>query len=98
DITLEHGVPHGIACSFSLPLVLEMALGADPEADAALLSIFDATTPAAAIASLRSFLQQLGVATDPTHYGVTPDACDVLMHKAASGPRGRNFIRAMADA
>ena len=26
DITLQHGVPHGIACSFSLPLVLEMAL------------------------------------------------------------------------
>src|SRR2546427_12299573 len=44
DITLRHGVAHGIACSFSLPLVLEMALGADDQADAALLSIFDAAT------------------------------------------------------
>jgi hypothetical protein len=57
DITLQHGVPHGLACSFSLPLVLEMALGADAAADAALLSIFDAGTPAAAVERLRSVLQ-----------------------------------------
>ena len=93
DITLQHGVPHGIACSFSLPLVLEMALGADPQVDAALLSIFDAMTPAVAVQRLQAFLQQLGVATDPAHYGVMPDDWQAMVHKAASGPRGRNFIR-----
>ncbi|RGE42422.1 iron-containing alcohol dehydrogenase [Comamonas testosteroni] len=96
DITLQHGVPHGIACSFSLPLVLEMALGADAVADAALLSIFDAMTPAVAVERLQNFLQNLGVATDPAHYGVQPDAWQAMVHKAASGPRGRNFIRALA--
>ena len=95
DITLQHGVPHGLACSFSLPLVLEMALGADPIADAALLSIFDASTSAVAIERLRAFLQGLGVATDPAHYGVAPDDWQAMVHKAASGPRGRNFIRAL---
>ena len=95
DITLQHGVPHGLACSFSLPLVLEMALGADPVADAALLSIFDASTPSVAIERLRAFLQGLGVATDPAHYGVAPDDWQAMVHKAASGPRGRNFIRAL---
>ncbi|MDR0216624.1 MAG: iron-containing alcohol dehydrogenase [Comamonas sp.] len=95
DITLQHGVPHGIACSFSLPLVLEMALGADPVADAALLSIFDAMTPAVAVQRLQAFLQQLGVATDPAHYGVAPDDWQAMVHKAASGPRGRNFIRTL---
>ncbi len=93
DITLQHGVPHGIACSFSLPLVLEMALGADPQVDAALLSIFDAMTPAVAVQRLQAFLLQLGVATDPAHYGVMPDDWQAMVHKAASGPRGRNFIR-----
>ena len=93
DITLQHGVPHGIACSFSLPLVLEMALGADPQVDAALLSIFDAMTPAVAVQRLQAFLRQLGVATDPAHYGVMPDDWQAMVHKAASGPRGRNFIR-----
>ena len=96
DITLQHGVPHGIACSFSLPLVLEMALGADPIADAALLSIFDAMTPAVAVERLQHFLQNLGVAIDPAHYGVAPEAWQAMVHKAASGPRGRNFIRALA--
>jgi alcohol dehydrogenase class IV len=65
DITLQHGVPHGMACSFSLPLVLEMALGADPVADAALLSIFDAMTPALAGERLRAVLHQLGVPPTP---------------------------------
>lgn len=98
DITLQHGVPHGIACSFSLPLVLEMALGADAGVDHALLSIFDARTPGLAIERLSSFLQQLGVATDPAQYGVSPTAWQGLLQKAASGPRGRNFIRAQLSA
>lgn len=96
DITLRHGVPHGLACSFSLPLVLEMALGVDDVADAALLSIFDASSAGAAIESLRSWLHQLGVATDPAHYGVAPADWSALLQKAASGPRGRNFIRQLA--
>lgn len=96
DITLQHGVPHGIACSFSLPLVLEMALGADDVADAALLSIFDASTAAVAVQRLSAFLQSLGVATEPERYGVTPQDWAAMLHKAASGPRGRNFIRSLA--
>ena len=96
DITLQHGVPHGIACSFSLPMVLEMALGADDMADAALLAIFDASTPASAVERLTRFLENLGVATDPSRYGLAPDAWQDLVHKAANGPRGRNFIRALA--
>lgn len=95
DITLRHGVPHGIACSFSLPLVLEMALGADAEVDSTLCSIFGAATGAEAIAHLRAWLQQLGVATDPAHYGVAPDQWDAMVIHAASGPRGRNFIRSL---
>lgn len=93
DITLQHGVPHGIACSFSLPLVMEMALGVDDSVDAALCRIFDANAPAAAVLRMRNFLEQLGVHTDPTHYGVSAQAWQQMVHKAASGPRGRNFIR-----
>lgn len=95
DITLRHGVAHGIACSFSLPLVLEMALGADDQADAALLSIFDAATGELAVQRLRNFLEGLGVATDPAHYGVPGDEWQQLLQSAASGPRGRNFIRTL---
>ena len=93
DITLRHGVAHGIACSFSLPLVLEMALGADEAVDAALLSVFDAATPQAAVARLRSFLNSLGVATEPASYGVADDDWHAMVQAAARGPRGRNFSR-----
>jgi phosphonate metabolism-associated iron-containing alcohol dehydrogenase len=98
DITLHHGVPHGIACSFSLPLILGMALGSDAQVDAALLSIFDTSTPAIAQQRLSDFLQSLGVATDPTQYGVQPQEWNAMVNKAANGPRGRNFIRSVASA
>jgi phosphonate metabolism-associated iron-containing alcohol dehydrogenase len=79
----------------SLPLVLEMALGADDGADAALLSIFDAATGDLAVQRLRSFLEGLGVATDPARYGLAEQEWQQLLHSAASGPRGRNFIRTL---
>lgn len=96
DITLAHGVVHGIACSFSLPQVMELALGVDPDVDAALRSIFEADGDQTAVARLRAFLEGLGVATDPAHYGVAPAQWQALLQSAARGPRGRNFIRALA--
>ncbi|MEI2415383.1 iron-containing alcohol dehydrogenase PsrA [Orrella sp. JC864] len=96
EITLRHGVAHGIACSFSLPLVLEMALGSDPQADRALLAIFEAASPEAAVARLRQFLHGLGVATDPADYGVSAADWAQMVRSASQGPRGRNFIRAIA--
>ena len=96
EITLRHGVAHGIACSFTLPWVLEMALGQDPRVDQALLEIFGASTNAQAVTLLRGFLQALGVSTDPSGYGVNPDEWDAIVKTASLGPRGRNFIRAMS--
>ena len=42
DITLSRGTPHGIACSFSLPRIMQLAAGRDPALDALLLSAFGA--------------------------------------------------------
>lgn len=33
EMTLRHGLPHGIACSFTLPMVLGLAWGRDGERD-----------------------------------------------------------------
>ena len=96
EITLHHGVTHGIACSFSLPLVLEMALGSDAETDQALRGIFRADSNETAIATLRDFLNGLGVATDPADYGVSANDWGDMVRMASQGPRGRNFIRAFA--
>jgi phosphonate metabolism-associated iron-containing alcohol dehydrogenase len=95
DITLQHGVAHGIACSFSLPQVMQLAFGRDVQVDALLLQIFGAASPARAITRLTAFLEELGVSTNPADYGIADD-WDQRLQRALQGPRGRNFIAASA--
>lgn len=96
DITLSHGVVHGIACSFSLPHVMRLAFGKDAQVDALLLQIFDAADTDVAVERLTSFLEGLGVSTDPASYGIV-DSLDGLIQQALQGPRGRNFISNIAN-
>ena len=91
DITLKNGTIHGIACSFSLPIVMRWATGADPHCDAALRRIFGRDLEAGA-RQLEEFLQGLGVKTDPSAYGVSAVEWSQLVDKALEGERGRNFI------
>ena len=42
-ITINHGVQHGIACSFSLPIVLRSMEGVNQEAESRLQKIFNDT-------------------------------------------------------
>ena len=41
DMTMHHGLPHGIACSFTLAMVLQRAIGKSAERDAVLARVFD---------------------------------------------------------
>jgi len=91
DITLKSGTIHGIACSFSLPIVMRWATGVQPQCDAALRRVFGADLDAGA-ERLEAFLKNLGVRTDPAAYDITPSEWDRLVDKAMQGERGRNFI------
>ena len=91
DMTLNHGLPHGIACSFTLPMVLGRAIGADAQRDAVLAQIFDCPLRDAP-AALEAFLATVGVSTDFASYGVDQAEADAMIHKALDGVRGRNFI------
>jgi phosphonate metabolism-associated iron-containing alcohol dehydrogenase len=93
DMTLHHGLPHGIACSFTLPLVLERALGADAGRDAVLARIFDGDL-ASAPRRLTQFLEELGVSTRFASYGVSDARRDEMIAAALEGVRGKNFIGA----
>lgn len=93
DMTLQHGLPHGIACSFTLPLVLARALGADAGRDAVLARIFDRALPEAP-ARLTAFLEGLGVSTRFETYGVSEAQAAGMIEAALDGVRGRNFIGA----
>jgi phosphonate metabolism-associated iron-containing alcohol dehydrogenase len=91
EMTLRHGLPHGLACSFTLPLVWRSARGADPARDEVLSRIFgaeEADPPAA----LERFLHGVGVATRFEAYGVGAGDARRMIEHALEGARGRNFI------
>lgn len=90
-ITLHHGVPHGFACSFSLPLVMRAAIGIDGDCDAALRRIFGTKLETGAL-RLTNFLEGLGVSVDAADYGVAKDEWRDLIEAAFAGERGRNYI------
>lgn len=97
DMTMHHGLPHGIACSFTLPLVLQRALGADAGRDAVLARVFDCPL-ADAPAFLTAFLEQLGVSTRFESYGVSEAESRKMITNALDGVRGKNFIGAATPA
>jgi phosphonate metabolism-associated iron-containing alcohol dehydrogenase len=97
DMTLHHGLPHGIACSFTLPMVLERALGADAGRDAVLARIFDGGLRNGP-GHLARFLEELGVSTRFESYGVTAEEAQRMVSAALDGVRGKNFIGARAGA
>lgn len=92
-LTLRHGLPHGIACSFTLPQVLERATGRSPGRDRVLARVFDVAL-ADAPDALREWFERLGVSTRFEDYGVTEEESQALFESALAGPRGRNFIAA----
>ncbi len=90
EMTLRYGLPHGIACSFPLPMVLQRAIGQDAGRDAVLKqALGDLTT---APARLAAFIERLGVRTSFADYGVTKEQAEQMVAHALTGARGKNFI------
>jgi alcohol dehydrogenase class IV len=91
EMTLRHGLPHGLACSFTLPLVWKLASGADPARDAVLARVFGAGV-AEPWTRLAAFLQQVGVKTAFSEYGVGAAEARGMIELALGGARGKNFV------
>lgn len=95
EMTLHYGLPHGIACSFTLPLVLGLAWGHDKARDRTLQRIFGNDLNQAQH-QLREFLHSLDVKTEFSDYGVTAEQAEQMINFALQGARGKNFIGALA--
>jgi alcohol dehydrogenase len=95
-ITLRYGVPHGIACSFSLPMIIRSVAQAGGICAEGLGAIFDADADAAA-ERMSAFLAGLGVATDFRSYGIGDEEFHDLIVLAFDGERGQNFIGRKED-
>ncbi len=91
EMTLRFGLPHGIACSFSLPLVLQRALGRRADRDQVLGEALGEPL-ADAPERLAAFIESLGVRTRFADYGVGDDEAERMVAQALTGARGRNFI------
>ena len=89
-MTLRHSVAHGIACSFTLPMVLRSVSETGGLARDGLTAIFGANLKAGAD-RLETFLGDLAVSTDFRTYGIEPGAWAKLIVEAFDGERGQNF-------
>lgn len=98
-VTLEQGVPHGLACGLWLPTACRLAQGRDERVDWLLSQVFNAipaqpglTGSAESALLLQRWLAEVGVQADPAFYGVL-DA-EQRIQEALGSSRGRNFIAA----
>lgn len=91
EMTLRHGLPHGIACSFPLPMVLELAIGQRADRDQVLEQALGAPL-ADAPRRLSAFIESLGVKTRFADYGVGEEEARKMVLHAQGGARGKNFI------
>mgnify|MGYP001158936286 FL=1 len=92
-VSLNHNLEHGIACSFTLPLVMRRAIGSDTVCDETLREIFGNDLHNGAD-QLEEFLCNLEISTDPDDYGIPATTFKKYLNDALTGERGRNFIAA----
>ncbi|HEY0220440.1 MAG TPA: iron-containing alcohol dehydrogenase PsrA [Afipia sp.] len=90
-ITLRHGIQHGIACSFSLPMILRSMQGVGGLCGQSLTQIFGSDFNAGAD-QLDGLLGTLGVSTNPLDYKIGKDEWVELISDALEGERGKNFL------
>ncbi len=90
-VTLHYGVPHGIACSFTLPTILKSVSDIGGLRGKALRQIFGADLVVGAD-MLAGCLRDMNVDLRFLDYGVIPSAAAEIIDAAFVGQRGRNFV------
>lgn len=90
-VTSSRGIPHGLACAFSLPWVWRLAQGHSPQRDAVLAQIFGPAVqdPASALERL---LHDIGISTEFADYGLAEEGAAQFAAYFATTPQGGNFI------
>ncbi|MEZ0308875.1 MAG: iron-containing alcohol dehydrogenase PsrA [Ramlibacter sp.] len=96
EMTLRYGIPHGIACSFPLPMVLQRAIGRRADRDAVLREALGVPLVEAP-QYLANFIEGLGVKTRFADYGVSAEEAERMVLHAQGGARGKNFIGTLQE-
>jgi phosphonate metabolism-associated iron-containing alcohol dehydrogenase len=90
-ITLRHGVQHGIACSFTLPMIVRSLAQGKLPCQEPLRAILGQDLMAGAD-RLEVFFGGLAISTMPASYGIDHQEWIELLGSALDGERGQNFI------
>ena len=90
-LTMHHGVPHGIACGFSLPMIMDWAIGHDAVCDEGLAGVFGGDLKVG-VKKFEAFMDSLGVARDPTAYGPSKAVWKAWLADAVEGQKGKSFL------
>jgi len=87
-ITAHKGVDHGIACSFTLPLIIDNIIGKYDFIDKALKEIFGELNSD----KLRTILNQLNISTEFKDYGITNDELKYIISSLQNSQRAGNSL------
>lgn len=91
-ITAHKGVDHGIACSFTLPLLIDNVIGKYAFIDEALLEIFGELSSR----KLRDLFDGLDVSVNFSDYGIGADDLEIIASSLRGNKRAGNSLVAMA--
>jgi len=87
-ITVHKGVDHGIACSFTLPMLIDNVIGKYPFIDEAIEEIFEELSSQ----KLREVLKALKVSTEFKDYGVSDEEFNDLKLSLQNNQRAANSL------
>ena len=95
-MTLRWGIEHGIACSFTLPLIMRSVKNIESEQKIALEAIFE-TDLQNGSKKLEKFLTNLGISIDYNDYGISHEEFSNITEEAFLGERGKNSLGRKED-
>ena len=92
-ITAHKGIPHGIACSFTLPLLIDAVIGKYDFIDQALLDIFGELSSK----PLREMLKQCNISTEFSHYGLEGEEIETMKNSLKLTQRADNSLISFSE-
>ncbi|VAW41163.1 Alcohol dehydrogenase [hydrothermal vent metagenome] len=87
-ITTNHGINHGIACSFTLPRLIDNVIGKFPFIDDALVQIFGELSSC----KLRKLLKKLQISTKFSSYGIDKTQFEKIKNLLQNNQRAGNSL------
>ena len=87
-ITAHKGVDHGIACSFTLPMLIDNVIGKHDFIDDAIEEIFTELSSK----KLRDILKELSISTEFKDYGMSDDELEELRLSLQYNQRAGNSL------